>query len=227
MKTLFSLFVAVVGLCLISATEPYSDGGYAIGDKADDFSLKNIDGEYVSLSEHRDAEGFVVVFTCNTCPYSVLYEDRIIDLNHKLAEKGYKLIAINPNDANMKPGDSYTDMRTRAEEKKFDFPYLVDETQEVFPKFGAKKTPHVFVLDKERIVRYIGAIDDNAREPERVEKNYVLDAVDAIQAGTTPEVEYTKAIGCSIKSRKYNKLKGIKKDKKAALKPIKKKAVIK
>jgi len=105
-------------------------------------------------------------------------------------------------------------MKYRAQEKDFQFPYLFDEKQDVFPKFGAKSTPHAFVLDKNKVVKYIGAIDDSPRDSEAVNDSYVLDAVAAIAIGEEPKINYTKAIGCGIKSKKYNKLKGIKKQKK-------------
>lgn len=193
---------------------PNSDGGYEIGDTADNFSLMNVDGEMVSLDDFEEAKGFVIIFTCNTCPYSKLYEDRIISMHKELALKGFHVIAINPNDPKIKPGDSYGEMKSRAREKSFPFPYLFDEQQEIFPKFGAKSTPHAFVLDKDRIVKYIGAIDDNPRDPEAIKDNYVLDAIAAVEIGEEPKINYTKAIGCGIKSNKYKKLKGIKKQNK-------------
>ena len=215
MKKLIYLLAASISVIFISAALPNNDGGYAIGDKAENFSLKNIDGEIVSLSDYEDAKGFVIIFTCNTCPYAKLYEDRIIDMHNEMEAKGFHVIAINPNDPSIKPGDSYGKMQTRAREKDFNFPYLFDENQEVFPKFGAKSTPHAFVLDQDLTVRYIGAIDDSPRDSEGVKDYYVMDAVTAIVEGKEPAVTYTKAIGCGIKSKKYNKLKGIKKNKQA------------
>ena len=213
MKNIISVFILALSIGFISASLPNSDGGYEIGDTADNFTLKNIDGEFVSLDSYEDANGYVIIFTCNTCPYSKLYEDRIIKLHKDLTPKGFHVIAINPNDPRIKPGDSYGEMKTRAREKSFPFPYLFDEEQDIFPKFGAKSTPHVFVLDKDRVVQYIGAIDDSPRDIEAVKVNYVTEAVTAIETGEKPEINYTKAIGCSIKSKKYNKLKGIKKQK--------------
>lgn len=214
MKNILSIFILALSIGFISASLPSSDGGYEIGDTADNFILQNIDGAMVSLDDYENANGFVIIFTCNTCPYSKLYEDRIIAMHKKLAPKDYHVIAINPNDPNIKPGDSYKEMKYRAREKSFPFPYLVDEKQDVFPKFGAKSTPHAFVLDKDRVVKYIGAIDDSPRDIEAVKDSYVLDAVAALEAGEEPKISYTKAIGCGIKSNKYKKLKGIKKQKK-------------
>ena len=177
--------------------------GYQIGDVATDFSLPNVDGKMVSLSDFADAKGFIVIFTCNTCPYSVAYEGRIIALDNKYSEKGYPVIAINPNDPAAIDGDELSDMKVRAEEKGFTFPYLQDVGQQIYPQYGATKTPHVFVLQKDgadNIVRYIGAIDDSSRNPKKVKKRYVEQAVEALLAGESPATTKTKAIGCSIKT---------------------------
>lgn len=175
---------------------------YSIGDKAEDFSLKNIDGKMVSLADFKDARGFIVIFTCNTCPYSVANEDRIIELDKKYKPKGFPVVAINPNNPEVSSGDSFELMKERAAEKGFAFPYLLDEGQKVYPKYGATKTPHVFVLkkdDKDLIVKYIGAIDDSARDAGSVRTKYVENAVDALLTDQPIEMASTKAIGCSIK----------------------------
>lgn len=176
--------------------------GYQVGDKAADFKLKNVDGKVISLTDMTDAKGFIVTFTCNHCPYSVLYEDRLIELHNEMAAKGYPVIAINPNDPKVQPEDSFEGMQTRAEEKKFPFVYLFDDNQQVYPLFGATRTPHVFLLDKEMTVQYIGAIDNNAKKPEAVTINYVKDAIMALEKGEKPDPNFTKAIGCSIKTAK-------------------------
>jgi peroxiredoxin len=198
MKNLITLLIATATLLMISATLPF-EKGYEVGDTATDFSLKNIDGNMVSLSDYPEAKGYIVIFTCNTCPYSVMYEDRIIELHNKWAGNGYPVIAINPNDPSMKAGDSYEDMQHRASEKDFPFPYLFDEGQEIFPQYGATRTPHVFVLNKDKVVKYIGAIDDNPRSAVAVEMNYIENAISAIESGTNPDPSFTKAIGCGIK----------------------------
>ncbi len=154
----------------------------------------------VSLSDFKDAKGFIVVFTCNTCPYSVANEDRIIALDAKYKSKGYPVIAINPNDPAAVPEDSFEDMKIRAEEKGFTFPYLFDDGQKVYPKFGASKTPHVYIVSKKNMkVEYIGAIDNSSRNPKKVTEKYVENAVDALLAGKKIEKTETRAIGCSIK----------------------------
>ena len=174
-------------------------GGYEIGDKATDFSLKNVDGEMVSMESFEDAKGFIIIFTCNSCPYSVAYEDRIIALHEKYAEKGVPVIAINPNDDEKSPEDSFEKMMVRAEEKGFPFPYVYDETQEVTKKYGATNTPHVYLIDASRTVKYIGAIDNNTQYADKADKKYVEDAVDALLRGKEVPEKKTKAIGCTIK----------------------------
>ena len=179
--------------------------GYKIGDVATDFKLKNVDHKMVSLSDYAGAKGFIVVFTCNHCPYAKAYENRIIALDQKYASKGYPVIAINPNDPKVEPTDSYEGMQKRAKEKGFTFPYLFDEGQTVYPQYGATKTPHVYVLNKEHgknIVRYIGAIDDNYADANDVSHKYVEAAVDALLANKPIAQATTVAIGCSIKAQK-------------------------
>jgi len=176
--------------------------GFKVGDKAVDFNLKNIDGEMVSMASMEDAKGYIVTFTCNTCPYAVKYEDRLIDLHNNYAAKGYPVIAINPNDPAVKEGDSFKAMKVRSDEKSFPFVYLFDEGQKVYPKYGATKTPHVFLLDKDLTVKYIGAIDDNTNDASAVKVKYVENAIANIEAGKDPDPSFTKAIGCSIKTKK-------------------------
>lgn len=193
----FSLVLTLIFITSSAFVNP--PGGYKIGDKASDFSLKGTDGKMHSLSEIKNAKGYIVIFTCNHCPYAKMYEDRIISLHNTYSKKGYPVIAINPNDPEVVPEDSYDEMKARAKEKKYGFNYLIDEKQTVFPQFGATKTPHVFLLDKNRVVRYIGAIDDNAQSSADVKKKYLEMAIAAIDKGKKPETETTKALGCSIK----------------------------
>ena len=176
--------------------------GYAPGDEARDFRLKNVDDGLVSLADYPDAKGFIVIFTTNHCPYAVAYEDRIIALDKKFKEMGYPVVAINPNDPEAYPADSFENMKVRAEEKGFTFPYLFDETQEIAKTYGATRTPHVYLVNKEAgklIVRYIGAIDDNYQDASAVKEKYVAAAISSLQAGEPVVPKETKAIGCSIK----------------------------
>lgn len=202
MKNVKLLVVMVLLFSLSAFTNYTNDKGYKIGDIATDFNLENIDGKMVSLANYKKAKGFIVVFTCNTCPYAVAYEDRIEALNQKYVDKGYPVIAIMPNNTDVKPGDNMEAMRERAKTKDFSFPYLMDKDQQIYPQYGATKTPHIYLLqktDKGNEVKYIGAIDDNYQDAESVKVKYVEDAVDALLEGKAIKVTETKAIGCSIK----------------------------
>lgn len=190
------------------AEEPKAEiAGYQVGDMAEDFNLKNVDGNMVSMASYPDAKGFVIVFTCNHCPYSIAYEDRLIALNDKYAPQGYPVIAINPNDPELVPDDSFEKMVERSENKGFTFPYLMDEGQKVYPKYGATKTPHVYVVNKTEEgnkVAYIGAIDDSKEEADVSEK-YLEPALEALLKGEEPSPNFTKAFGCSVKCTKEKK----------------------
>ena len=204
MKKAFKIVSVLVIVLLISAfTINKNDGkGYEVGDIATDFKLMNIDGSMVALSDFTDAKGFIVIFTCNTCPYAVAYEDRVEALNKKYADQGYPVIAIMPNNTDVKPGDRFEAMQARAKAKGFTFPYLLDEGQKVYPQYGATKTPHVYILQKTKKgneVMYIGAIDDNYQDASAVSKKYVENAVDALLSDTEIKEKQTRAIGCSIK----------------------------
>lgn len=175
---------------------------YAIGDAVRDFSLRNINGKMVSLASYPSARGFIIVFTCNHCPFSKSYEDRLLLLDKEFAFKGYPVIAINPNDPEAYEEDSFENMKLRSEEKKFTFPYLLDDRQVVARAFDAQRTPHVFLVKKEdgkNILKYAGAIDDNPQDANGVSKNYIQDALGYV-IGNKPVVTQTsKAVGCAIK----------------------------
>lgn len=180
----------------------FAQNGHELDGKVEDFSLKNIDGTMLSLSSMKEAKGFIVIFTCNHCPYAKLYEDRIVALDKKFAAKGYSVIAINPNDITKQPDDSYENMQKRAMEKGYTFPYLLDETQEVAKAFGAAKTPHVYIVQKSGStmkLKYKGAVDDNPQSAVDVEEKFVENAVNALLAGKNPPKNNTRAIGCTIK----------------------------
>jgi peroxiredoxin len=202
MKTLKTIFALVAVISLTAFTPIIDGGGYKVGDIATDFKLENIDGNMVSLADYKDAKGFIVIFTCNTCPYAVAYEDRIEALNKKYASQGYPVVAIMPNNIEVKPADNMDAMKVRAKEKGFTFPYLMDKGQKIYPQYGATKTPHIYVLGKTKkgnVVKYIGAIDDNYKDASMVNTRYVENAVDALLAGKEIEEKETRAIGCSIK----------------------------
>jgi len=202
LKVLLAVLVFTIGSTF---TVNAQNQGYEIRDTIENFSLMNIDDTEVSLDSYTKAKGAIVIFTCNHCPYSKMYEDRIIALDKKYKNLGYPVIAINPNDPSISPGDDFDGMKDRAAQKGFTFPYLFDKDQTVYPKFGATKTPHVFILKKDKDdfkLAYIGAIDNNARNADGVSETYVADAVDNLLAGKSLEKTTTKAIGCSIKTAK-------------------------
>jgi peroxiredoxin len=174
-------------------------GGYKIGDVATDFKLKNVDETLFSLSDIKEAKGYIVVFTCNECPFAKMYEDRLISLHNRYAAKGYSVITINPNVSEDNDRENFSAMQKRAKEKGFPFVYLADEKHEIFPKYGAVRTPHVFLLDAERKVQYIGTIDNNAKSAKDVTIKYVENAIDALENGKKPVPNFTKAIGCPVK----------------------------
>jgi peroxiredoxin len=195
-----SIFAAVVIGILIIAAKAIS--GYEVGDVVSDFKLKGTDGKEIALSDFKEAKGVIVVFDCNTCPYSKAYNDRIIALNKKYASAGFPLIAINANDPLKSPGDSFEKMISHAKKNHYDFPYLFDESQNIARNFGATNTPHVFVLKRtgaEFKVAYVGAIDNNVKDAEKADKKYVEQAVEALLNGKEVPTAKTKAIGCSIK----------------------------
>lgn len=195
-RAILTLLLAVAGLIMVNA-------GLKPGDTAEDFTLKNVDGRTVSLSDYSDQKGVIVVFTCNTCPFAKAYENRIIQLHKKYADLGFPVVAINPNDADVQPGDAFEKMKERAKEKGFQFAYLKDD-QKVFQAYGATRTPHIFLLESKGgkfRVAYIGAIDDNAMDASGVSKYYLEDAIAAVMSGNTPSPAITKAVGCTIKTK--------------------------
>jgi peroxiredoxin len=176
--------------------------GYEVGDKAIDFKLKNVDGAFVSMADFKDAKGFIVIFDCNTCPYSKMYNDRIKELHATYASKGYPVIAINSNDVQKSPGDSYEEMVKNAKKNGLLYPYLYDEDQKIATTYGATNTPHVFLLKKkgnDLVVSYIGSIDNNPQNASGADKKYLADAIAELEAGKAVSNPKTKAIGCTIK----------------------------
>lgn len=197
--------LAVVSIAFVSVDKTQSvqtEGGYQVGDKSVAISLKNVDGNTVSTADYQDAKGFIVVFTCNTCPYSKMYEQRIESLHVKYATQGYPVLAINSNDKTVQPGDSYEEMVKLAAEKNYSFPYLYDDTQQIAKTFGATRTPHIYLLSKsgnDLKVAYIGAIDNNSKDADAADTKYVEDAVNSLLKGETIKTDNTKAVGCTIK----------------------------
>ena len=196
-KTILTSVLALMAFMLVNA-------GLKPGDNAVEFSLKNVDGTSVSLSDYTDQKGVILVFTSNPCPFSKAYEQRIITLHLSYADQGFPVVAINPNDVEISPDDAMDKMKARAEEQDYPFPYLKDESQDVYKAYGASKTPHIFLLQNKGgkfKVAYIGAIDDNAMDAAEVTSKYVEKAIAALVSGSNPDPATTKAIGCTIKTK--------------------------
>jgi peroxiredoxin len=187
---------ALIALSLVALCAPAFAAELEIGAKAPDFKAVGTDGKDYNLAALKDAKVVVVTFTCNVCPVAIAYEDRFIEFQKKYGEKGVKFIAINANKANAQ--ESIENMKARAEEKGFNFPYVYDKTGESATAYGARVTPHLYVLDGERTVQYVGAFDDNQNNPK---KHHLADAVDSILAGKKVEVTNTKAVGCGIRNK--------------------------
>jgi peroxiredoxin len=170
-----------------------------LGDKALPFTLPGVDGVNHSLSDYAGKKANVVIFSCNHCPYVRAWEDRMVQVQADYASRGVQLLAINSNDASKYPDDDFENMKARAIEKHFNFPYLRDESQEVARAYGAQRTPEVFLFDNDEILRYHGVIDDNYENPAAVKRKYLRDALDAVLSGKTPETPNTMPVGCTVK----------------------------
>ncbi|MDH5782696.1 MAG: thioredoxin family protein [Candidatus Bathyarchaeota archaeon] len=170
-----------------------------MGDPAPDFNLPGVDGKDYGLDDFKDKKIVIVMFSCNHCPYVKAYEDRFVELQRDYEGKGVVLIAINPNDDKKYREDSFENMKIRARQKSFNFPYLRDENQSVARAYGAERTPEVFVLDEKRTLRYHGRIDDNVYDPRQVRQHYVRDALDSLLEGEKVPLENTEPVGCTVK----------------------------
>ncbi len=188
------MFCGLVATAQITTLEP--------GATAPGFSLKNIDGKMVSPENYPDAKGFILVFTANTCPYAIAYETRLVELDQKFSSQGYPVIAINPNPESLSKGDSYEKMQDKVNEASFSFPYLLDEGQSITNLYGARVTPHIFLLQKEdnnlKIV-YTGAIDNDTEDINPDKIKYVENAIASLEKGEAIETASTKSIGCTVK----------------------------
>lgn len=173
--------------------------GLPLGSQASNFELPGTDGNTYYLESFVDAKLLVIVFTCNHCPYAKAAEDRLIAIQKDYKDKGVQIVAINPNDDEAYPEDSFEHMIIRAKEKNYPFPYLRDSTQKVAQAYNAACTPDIFVFDSERKLRYNGRIDDNWQEPEKVSKNDLRDALDSLLEGKEISFEIKPSMGCSIK----------------------------
>jgi peroxiredoxin len=173
-----------------------------IGFPAPDFILTGIDDKKYSLESFKDKKAVVIIFSCNHCPYVQAYEERIIKMQNDYATKAVAVIAINSNEDVNYPDDSFENMKKRAAEKNFNFPYLRDEDQSVARAYDATHTPEIFLFDAERKLAFHGKIDDNWQEPDKVQNHYLQDALDELLAGKEISVPETFTIGCTIKWKK-------------------------
>jgi peroxiredoxin len=169
-----------------------------LGAPAPGFDLPGVDNRRHSLASYSDKPVLVVIFSCNHCPYVKDYETRMVSIQKDYATKGVQLVAINSNDDKAYPEDNFTEMVKRSKERGFNFPYLRDETQEVVEAYGGVCTPHVFAFDSKRLLRYRGRIDDS-RDPSKVTRPDLRNALDDMAAGRSVRVPDTKPFGCSIK----------------------------
>ena len=171
-----------------------------LGTRAPAFALPAVDGSRRSLDEYADAQALAVVWSCNHCPYVQAWEDRMISIQRDYGDRGFRLVAINSNDVERYPADSFEAMRERAHERGFNFDYLFDEDQSVARAYGPERTPEVFLFDRQRRLVYHGAIDDSYDETA-VRMHYLRDALDALLAGGEPPVAETPPVGCTVKWR--------------------------
>ncbi|HEV8604163.1 MAG TPA: redoxin domain-containing protein [Tepidisphaeraceae bacterium] len=205
MKTKLLAALIVLGLNLMAAAA--NPPMLKIGEKAPDFSLPGVDGRTYSLKDFADGKILVIIFTCNHCPTAQAYEQRIIKLHEDYRDKGVALVAISPNDpaavrldelGYTEFGDSFEEMKVRAKERGLKFPYLYDgETQAAAKAYGVVATPHVYIFDQERVLKYVGRIDDS--EVKTVTSQDARNAIEAMLAGKAAPVEVTKVFGCSTK----------------------------
>ena len=191
-------------LLIFSALFSQAQNTLKAGEAAPDFKLKNVDNKEASFSSYPDAKGFIVVFTCNTCPYAIAYEQRIIELDKKFRPQGYPVIAINPNDPEASKADTFDKMQEHAKEKKYTFPYLFDNGQLITDQYGAKKTPHLFIVSKTEkgtVVEYTGAIDNDPEGTKQDKIKYVEDVIASLKNNQKPAITATKEIGCTVKRK--------------------------
>lgn len=170
-----------------------------IDESAPDFNLPGVDGQSYSLDSFKDARVLVIAFSCNHCPYVIGSEDRMKQFYDTYSIRGVAFVAINSNEQENHPTDSFEHMVENARQKGFMFPYLRDESQEVALAYGALRTPHYYVFDENRKLRYTGRMDDNPRNPGQETTHELQDAVEALLRGEAPPVELTNPIGCNVK----------------------------
>lgn len=175
-----------------------SQGDFRVGEGAPGFELPDTEGGTHSLADAEGAPATVVIWTCNHCPYALAWHDRLIDVAREYSDRGVRFFAINSNDAERYPADSYEAMRERVAGEEWPLPYLHDESQEAARAWGAQVTPHLFVLDPEHRLRYHGAPDPDYQDPSH-NAAWLREALDALLAGEEPPRTETEPVGCTVK----------------------------
>ena len=197
--------ISILILSLLISSFDKGEPKSTLGNTVSDFKLRNVDGKMISLSNYPKAKGFIIVFTSNHCPFAKLYPERMNKLNTKYKALGVPLLALCSMDTLVYEEDSFGKMVKKAHDEKFNYPYLCDNMQTAAKDFGAQKTPHAFIIWNEKgkwIIKYSGSIDDNGKEPDKVQNRYVENAVDALIKGKNVEIKETKSVGCKIYFRK-------------------------
>jgi glutathione peroxidase-family protein len=164
--------------------------------------MADISGKDISLNDAKGKNGLLVIFSCNTCPWVIAWEDRYVELAETYKDKGVGIVAINSNEKQFETVDSMEEMQAHAKEQGYNFYYTMDNGSKLASEFGATRTPHIYLFDKKDKLVYRGAIDDNARKPDKVENTYLADAIDNMLAGSAIDPAATKALGCAIKFAK-------------------------
>jgi peroxiredoxin len=170
-----------------------------IGAVAPDFNLPGVDGNNYSLDYFYGKTGFVIIFSCNHCPYVRAYENRIKKIQSDYSDKGIGVIAVNSNDSDQYEDDSFQNMTKRASEMNFNFPYVRDEEQTAARAYGASHTPEIFLFNNQRKLVFHGKIDDNWRDESKINSQYLRDAIEELIEGKEISVPETFTIGCTIK----------------------------
>jgi thiol-disulfide isomerase/thioredoxin len=198
LAAVLALSAVVAGLALRHAPTARAADELALGAQGAGFDLKGTDGKMHSLDSVKGTKGTAIIFTCNECPFAKGYEDRLIGLAKLYQPKGIGFVAINANDPKIVSGDGFEFMVKRAQEKNLPYPYVLDETQATATAYGAKVTPHVFLLDASGRLVYRGRVDDSLQEDKVTTRDFAS-ALDALVSGQPVKVAETKAFGCGVK----------------------------
>ncbi len=174
-------------------------GSLTLESKLIPFALNGTDGRIHRPQDCEHAKVLGVIFTCNHCPYAQAWEGRLIQAQRDYADRGVQFLVISSNDPVKVPDDSFENMRRRAQQRNYPYPYLFDETQEVARAYGATRTPEIFLFDQARVLRYHGAPDDNYENPTAVQHPYLREAIETVLAGRVPTISETRPVGCTIK----------------------------